>query len=274
MLRGVQPCQLQVALANKGVLMTGRAEGKDSAALNSGAFAQYTWDPSKAQARGDSVSLRLGMSEQQYADFKEKHPAAKSLPPYLFNDYKIAYNYVPNFITFAPSTQCTSSQPFVAKRYSLIPPIALSDRQLTFNCSVSDVFPPPPFYMLLSSPAGNESVSVASLQRASGECRITVTRGSPVLHAPPSAVGSRSQWTCNAEYFADNSTCDCSCGAPDPDCLFKDRVVAGCGWEQPLCDHWGRCSAFETSTRPIQVHLSTPCSSLKLAGEQKHSMNI
>jgi hypothetical protein len=265
MLRGLQSCQLQVALANKGVLMTGRAEGKDSAALYSDVFAQFTWDPSKAQSNSDAVSLRLGMSEQQFAEFKSKHPAAKTISPALFNDYTVAYNYVPNFKTFAPFVQCTSSIPFQVKRYSLTPPVSRSDQQLTFNCTSSDVFPPPPFQMLLSSSAGNESVAVSSLQRTNGLCRITVSRSSPLLHAPPVDDWSN-QWTCDPRYFADNSTCDCSCGAPDPDCLSNDRVVNGCSWETPLCDHWGRCSAHETSTMPFRVYLSTPCSSLNLAG--------
>ena len=254
--------------------MTGRAEGKDSAALYSDAFAQFTWDPSKAKANSDAVSLRLGMSEQQFVEFKAKHAAAKNLSPALFNDYIIAYNYVPNFKAFAPTTQCTSSQPFVVKRYSLTPPIAMSDQQLTFNCTSSDIFPPPPFHMLLSSSAGNESVAVLSLQRTKTLCRISVTRTSPVLHAPPTG-DERNQWTCDPRYFADNTTCDCSCGAPDPDCLSNDRVVSGCGWEQPFCDHWGRCSTHDSATRPLQVYLSTPCSSLTLAGSStKQSVNI
>jgi hypothetical protein len=265
-LRGVQPCQLQVALVNKGVLMTGRAEGKDSAALNSDVFAQVSWDPSKTHANSDLVSLRLGMSQQQFTEFKAKHAAAGTISPALFNDYTIAYNYVPNFHTFAPSIQCVSSLPLETKRFSVMHPIGLSERQLIVNCSSSHVFPPPPFFMLLSSSAGNESIAVVSVERTDDLCRITATRQSPMLHAPSPTGDGRSQWTCNPHYYADNATCDCGCGAPDPDCLSSDRVVAGCSSEQPLCDHWGRCSAQDSSALPIQVYLSTPCFTLNLAG--------
>ena len=253
--------------------MTGRAMGKDSAALNSDVFAQFTWDPSKAESNNDAVSLRLGMSDQQFADFKAKYAAAKTISPALFNDYTVAYNYVPNFKTFAPSIQCTSSQQFNAKRYLLASSVEMSAQQLSFNCSLSDVFPPPPFQMLLSSSAGNESVVVQSLQRANAMCRITVTRTSPVLHAPPQTGDGRNQWTCDPHYFADNATCDCGCGAPDPDCLSNDRMVTGCSSEQPLCDHWGRCSSQDTSTQKIQIWLSTPCSVLNLAGRKHYSQN-
>jgi hypothetical protein len=267
-MRRVGSCQLQVLIANTGVLMTGRAMGKDSAALDNDVFAQHTWDPLKAQSKGDAVVLRLGMSEQKFHDFNSMYPAARNLSPALFNDYTIVYNYVRNFNTFAPSTQCTSSQPFDAMHYPLTSPIKMNDLTLKFNCSVSEVFPPPPFYMLLSSSAGNESVSVTALTRITGVCQITVTRLAPLLHDQPVTKNGRDAWTCNPNYFNDSMTCDCGCGVPDPDCLVTSSIVNGCDSEQPLCDHWGKCSTYETATLPLRVFLSTPCSSLKLAGKQ------
>jgi hypothetical protein len=271
-MKQVGPCQLQVVLANTGVLMTGRAMGKDSAALDNDVFAQHTWDPTKAQGHGDTVILRLGMSEQKFHDFINKYPAARNLSSALFNDYTIVYNYVRNFKTFAPSMQCTSSQPFDAKHYSLTPPIKVNDLSLKFNCSQSDVFPPPPFYMLLSSTAGNESVTVTALTRTTGMCQISVTRLAPLLHDQPPTKSGRDVWTCNPNYFSDNITCDCGCGAPDPDCLVSSSIVNGCDSERPLCDHWGTCSSYDTATLPLRVFLSTPCSSLKLAGNEQWTL--
>jgi hypothetical protein len=249
--------------------MAAQAEGLGAAALGSDVFAQFTFDPSNAPATGDSVTLRLGMSASNFSDFKAKHAVASTLPPSLFNDYTIAYNYVRNFNAFAPLTHCTSSsQPFLPNRYSLLSPISLADLQLKFNCSASDVFPTPPFYMLLSSSAGNETVAATAFTRTpAGVCQLTVKRPAPLLHAQPPNGYRRDSWTCSPQYFADNSTCDCGCGAPDPDCLVKDRAVQGCGAAQPMCDHWGKCSAYETSTLPLRIFLSTPCSDLKLAGK-------
>jgi len=269
MLRALQSCQLQVVMANTGALMTNRAEGKVAAAMENDMVAQFTWDPFKPQANGGVVTLRLGMSDQKYSDFKAKHAAARNLPPALFNDYTIAYNYVHNFHTFSRSVECESSQPFDARRYSLTPPISLMQQQLKFNCTATDTFPPTPFHMLLSSSAGNESVTVVLLTRANGLCQITVTRPSPLMHAPPSSVYGLNRWTCNAMYFNDKAICDCGCGSPDPDCLSGLNEVSGCGWDQPLCDHWGKCSSEETSTLPLRIFLSTPCSTLKLAGDSQ-----
>ena len=138
---------------------------------------------------------------------------------------------------------------------------------LNFNCSASEEFPRTPFQMLLLSSVGNESVTASALSRVAGMRQITVTRPAPLLHEQAARGYGRDVWTCNPNYFAaDNFTCDCGCGAPDPDCLFSGSIVAGCDAEQPLCDHLGSCSTFETSTLPLRVFLSTPCTSLKLAG--------
>jgi hypothetical protein len=254
-------------MVNTGALMTNRAEGKDAAAIDKDMVAQFTLDPSKKQANADVVTLRLGMSDQKYNDFKEKHAAARNFSPALFNDYTIVYNYMRNFRTFARSVECESSLPFDPRRYSLTPKVSSIDRELRFNCTATDAFPPTPFYMLLSSSAGNESVTVTLLNRVNGQCQITVTRPSPLMHAPPSSVYGQNKWTCNAMYFNDKTICDCGCGAPDPDCISGLNDVSGCSWDQPLCDHWGKCSSEETSTLPLRIFLSTPCSTLKLAGD-------
>lgn len=178
---------------------------------------------------------------------------------------KLCWPALRNFNALATLTHRTSSLPFVAKRFSLLSPISLADLQLKFNCSAPDVFPTPPFYMQLSSSAGNETVSAAAFTRTpAGVCHLTVKRTAPLLHVQPPTGYRRHSWTCSPQYFADNSTCDCGCGAPDPDCLVKDRAGAA----QPMCDHWGKCSAYETSTLPLRIFLSTPCSDLKLAGKR------
>ncbi|MBT9558711.1 MAG: hypothetical protein IV100_21955 [Myxococcales bacterium] len=47
-------------------------------------------------------------------------------------------------------------------------------------------------------------------------------------------------WTCDPEYFADESICDCECGAVDVDCKEKGAFMAGC---DPLevCNAEGLC---------------------------------
>jgi hypothetical protein len=52
------------------------------------------------------------------------------------------------------------------------------------------------------------------------------------------------EWTCTASKFAEgktNGTCDCGCGAIDPDCADVNLPVTGCGYKQ-TCDATGHCA--------------------------------
>lgn len=42
-------------------------------------------------------------------------------------------------------------------------------------------------------------------------------------------------WTCGAGLYEDGQTCDCHCGAPDPDCLDGTLSVIGCDEEGASC---------------------------------------
>jgi hypothetical protein len=47
-------------------------------------------------------------------------------------------------------------------------------------------------------------------------------------------------WTCPASYYNANDGCDCSCGAPDPDCVKPDQQLYGCTGAQ-TCSAGGVC---------------------------------
>jgi hypothetical protein len=58
----------------------------------------------------------------------------------------------------------------------------------------------------------------------------------PILEVPAA-------WTCKPSKFAEGSTsgtCDCDCGAPDPDCNDKNLDILGCGYKQ-TCGSDGKC---------------------------------
>ncbi len=50
-------------------------------------------------------------------------------------------------------------------------------------------------------------------------------------------------WTCEGGRFDDGAQCDCSCGAPDPDCLESTRPVVGCESGE-RCVFDGACAAI------------------------------
>lgn len=52
-----------------------------------------------------------------------------------------------------------------------------------------------------------------------------------LLLASPSLAKPPGEWTCEEAYYEDE-TCDCGCGAPDPDCTmstFEGCMRSGCG---------------------------------------------
>ncbi len=60
--------------------------------------------------------------------------------------------------------------------------------------------------------------------------------------APNGKVCAPASFTCEARYYADGNVCDCSCGAPDPDCEGAFRPVTGCSSLGASCDASGACS--------------------------------
>jgi hypothetical protein len=56
-------------------------------------------------------------------------------------------------------------------------------------------------------------------------------------------VSPPARWTCSAARFADGVTCDCGCGAPDPDCGSSSLPVGGCPGADPRCTAEGTCTA-------------------------------
>ncbi|MSP93503.1 MAG: hypothetical protein EXR79_17210 [Myxococcales bacterium] len=53
-------------------------------------------------------------------------------------------------------------------------------------------------------------------------------------------------WTCDPAWYATGDTCDCGCGAPDPDCKDKALLVAGCG-SLETCASDGTCVSLVPS---------------------------
>lgn len=56
--------------------------------------------------------------------------------------------------------------------------------------------------------------------------------------APRFGVG----WTCEPDAWEDGTTCDCACGARDPDCYLPDNPVTGC-LDGELCVSDGTCAS-------------------------------
>ncbi len=49
-------------------------------------------------------------------------------------------------------------------------------------------------------------------------------------------------WTCDELAYDDGLSCDCGCGAPDPDCTHETLPITGCAKGQ-VCDIAGACAA-------------------------------
>lgn len=68
-------------------------------------------------------------------------------------------------------------------------------------------------------------------------CGADGTCQGPILEVPAS-------WTCKASKYAEgktSGTCDCDCGAYDPDCDDVHLKITGCGYKQ-TCDKQGQCA--------------------------------
>jgi hypothetical protein len=52
-------------------------------------------------------------------------------------------------------------------------------------------------------------------------------------------------WTCEPDAYADGETCDCACGAPDPDCADGGLPVTGC--TSGFCQEDGQCAPCDPS---------------------------
>ena len=57
------------------------------------------------------------------------------------------------------------------------------------------------------------------------------------------AVDVPAAWNCSPQGYADGTTCDCGCGAPDPDCADGGLPVVGCPGASPQCNPDGTCAA-------------------------------
>jgi hypothetical protein len=53
-------------------------------------------------------------------------------------------------------------------------------------------------------------------------------KGCKVCHGPVSLLDTCQEWKCPISAYRDGKTCDCGCGAPDPDCSLLGCIEPGC----------------------------------------------
>jgi hypothetical protein len=53
-------------------------------------------------------------------------------------------------------------------------------------------------------------------------------KGCDICHGPGSLLATCYDWKCPANAYGDGKTCDCGCGAPDPDCSGYGCIEPGC----------------------------------------------
>eukprot|EP00727_Mastigamoeba_balamuthi_P006806 m51a1_g2746 putative protein kinase domain containing protein (1079) ;mRNA; r:939398-946087 len=97
---------------------------------------------------------------------------------------------------------------------------------------------------LTGQPSGGWSTPVLDWDTANDSHVLVRTLGQPMV---PSVPG----WTCSASLYNDGSTCNCECGAWDPDCK-KNPVSATCGSGQ-VCGRSGHCLSpgWNTAVCPL-----------------------
>ena len=66
--------------------------------------------------------------------------------------------------------------------------------------------------------------------------------------------------------YYDGKSCDCECGAYDPDCETASVRVLGCPREKKYCSKLGKCSA-QSITSTTLAQISDPCSNIWLEGQ-------
>lgn len=78
------------------------------------------------------------------------------------------------------------------------------------------------------------SPTFTSTPVVNGQC-LTVANTTINLPAPPGA------WNCDEFTYSNHDTCDCECGAADPDCTDTTQYIIGCGF--PHLPAEGTCNA-------------------------------
>ena len=84
-----------------------------------------------------------------------------------------------------------------------------------------------------------DSMTFTSTPVTGGVC---LSLGTMTLDAGPAPLA----WTCPATAYEDGTTCDCACGAHDPDCDLAAAPVAGCATAQT-------CAANDTCVNTCHV---------------------
>ncbi len=94
--------------------------------------------------------------------------------------------------------------------------------------------------------------SYTSTPVAGGAC---VSLGTMTLNAGPTPAS----WTCTEAQYGDGATCDCACGAHDPDCDDSGVTAnAGCAAAQ-VCDSHDKCIGTCQVNAPVQTCTTGTC---------------
>jgi hypothetical protein len=124
---------------------------------------------------------------------------------------------------------------------------------------------PTPFDVLLAGPQGMERVTVISVDQTFSRFRIRRTNpidftsfvDAPIPATPPP------EWKCAATAYQDGKTCDCRCGAPDPDCTNPARPAQNCAPGE-VCGPLATCTIPQALAQVDgdTIFMSEGCSSL------------
>jgi hypothetical protein len=66
---------------------------------------------------------------------------------------------------------------------------------------------------------------------------LCAAKGCEVCHGPGALLATCYTWKCPAAAYGDGTTCDCGCGAPDPDCSGYGCIEPGC--REAMCSPEG-----------------------------------
>jgi len=82
---------------------------------------------------------------------------------------------------------------------------------------------------------------------------VPVKDGACIEISDGSAVAVPPEWTCDLDAYTDGATCDCGCGAPDPDCA--DEMATSCD----ECNGAGSCAEGDADCAGIEADDNATC---------------
>jgi hypothetical protein len=173
-LEHISPCQLQLTLVNNGQFMyMNHSESRPSLAPAPELLSMKTLDisphvsrhfPDRSHTELFSAQIELSGELLQAFAASEGLPASQTTSP-EFNNYRFSVNYLPRTNFSVQNYSCPAEPQFsvhYAQVLSIIEPT--SDR---VHVSIRNVYPSPPFQMVLSSPSFQIVVQVIAIRSSS-----------------------------------------------------------------------------------------------------------